>query len=460
MIRKPQFLIGAATSGSGKTTFTMGLLYALKSRGMNVQPFKCGPDYIDTQFHSVASGNISVNLDTWMSSERHVAGLYGSYGKDADVCVIEGVMGLFDGYDKMKGSSADISRLLDIPVILVVNAKSVAYSVAPLIHGFSTYHPGVRIAGVVFNQVSSASHYKFLKDACSDIDVPCLGYLPKDDRLKVPSRHLGLTLMAKKNIEEIASAAAGLIEEYVDIDLLLSVTDVPFVHEGNFPTSFSGLNINTDTDAGANRPFRISVAYDEAFNFVYRANIDRLKCIGDVRYFSVLHTEDLPDSDFVYIPGGYPELFAEQISRNTKLLCQLKEFSDRGGRIFAECGGFMLLSESITLSDGIKYPMAGVFPIGCTMEGARLHLGYRQADYHGIRMRGHEFHYSKISTKVPHLSASESDGLDSCGKMTSEVIQYNARGEATDTSLFRYKNTLAGYTHWYWGETDLMRLYR
>lgn len=140
MIRKPQFLIGAATSGSGKTTFTMGLLYALKSRGMNVQPFKCGPDYIDTQFHSVASGNISVNLDTWMSSERHVADLYGSYGKDADVCVIEGVMGLFDGYDKMKGSSADISRLLDIPVILVVNAKSVAYSVAPLIHGFSTYH--------------------------------------------------------------------------------------------------------------------------------------------------------------------------------------------------------------------------------------------------------------------------------------------------------------------------------
>ena len=170
---KPQFIIGAASSGSGKTTFTMGLLRALTHRGMKVQPYKCGPDYIDTQFHTLASGNVSVNLDTWLASERHVRSLYHSYGKAADVCVVEGVMGLYDGYSGMKGSSAAMAALLDIPVILLVNARSTAYSVAPLISGFARFSPDVRIAGVVFNQVSSLSHYEYLKEACRDIGMEC-----------------------------------------------------------------------------------------------------------------------------------------------------------------------------------------------------------------------------------------------------------------------------------------------
>ena len=185
-----------------------------------MQPFKCGPDYIDTQFHTLAADRESVNLDTWMASRTHVQHIYNKYGEGADVCVAEGVMGLFDGYSRMEGSSAEISQLLGIPVILVVSARSAAYSVAPLIYGFKHFHPNVKIAGVVFNQVSSLPHYNYLKDACADAGVECLGYLPFTDGLKIPSRHLGLTLTAKRAMDVLIEQAAALVEKYVDIDKL------------------------------------------------------------------------------------------------------------------------------------------------------------------------------------------------------------------------------------------------
>ena len=216
---KPQLLIGAATSGSGKTTFTMGLLRALHKRGLRVQPFKCGPDYIDTQFHTLAADHESVNLDTWMASNTHVQHLYNKYGDGADVCVTEGVMGLFDGYQRMQGSSAEIARLLNIPVVLIVSARSTAYSVAPLIYGFKHFNPAVKIAGIVFNQVSSPSHFAYLREACVDAGVECLGYLPMTEGLKIPSRHLGLTLTAKRSMNTLIEQAAelnGYIISYYD----------------------------------------------------------------------------------------------------------------------------------------------------------------------------------------------------------------------------------------------------
>lgn len=216
------FLIGAATSNSGKTTFTMGLLRALKRRGLNVQPYKCGPDYIDTMFHEMASGNESVNLDSFMSSAEHIKDVFDRYGKDKDVRVVEGVMGLFDGYDKSKGSSAEIAIMLDIPVILVVNAKSVAYSVAPLIYGFKHFNPDVKIAGVVFNMVASDNHFHFLEDACRDAGVPCLGYMKKNAELNIPGRHLGLTITAREETEHLINLAADEVERNVNIELLLS----------------------------------------------------------------------------------------------------------------------------------------------------------------------------------------------------------------------------------------------
>lgn len=219
-----QLLIGAATSGSGKTTFTMGLLRALSRRGLRVQPFKCGPDYIDTQFHSIAAGRESVNLDTWMASPEHVREVYAHYCDGADVAVIEGVMGLFDGYDRMRGSSAEIAALLDVPVVLVVNARSTAYSVAALLHGMKTFRSDVRIAGVVFNQVASESHYSFLKDAAADAGVECLGWFPRADGIEVPSRHLGLTIGLEQEINALADKAADLIEQNVQLGTVPNCT--------------------------------------------------------------------------------------------------------------------------------------------------------------------------------------------------------------------------------------------
>lgn len=219
------FLIGAATSNSGKTTFTMGLLRALRNRGYDVQPYKCGPDYIDTMFHHLASGNESINLDSFMSSEEHIRELFEAPQppKGESLQVVEGVMGLFDGYDKSRGSSAEIAMLLDIPVILVVNAKSVAYSVAPLIHGFKTFNPNLKLAGVVFNMVASENHYKFLKDACEDAGVVCLGYMQKNPELNIPGRHLGLTISAKEEMEALINLAAEEVEAHVELDKLLAL---------------------------------------------------------------------------------------------------------------------------------------------------------------------------------------------------------------------------------------------
>lgn len=217
------FLIGAATSNSGKTTFTMGLLRALAKRGINVQPFKCGPDYIDTMFHKLASGNESINLDTFMASGNHAKELFHKFGDKAGVSVVEGVMGLFDGYDKSRGSSAEMAMLLDIPVILVVNAKSMAYSVAPLIYGFANFDKRLKIGGVVFNNVASANHFDFLKTACAEAGAECLGYMARNPELNVPGRHLGLTVGDRENMESVINIAAEEVERNVDLNKILGL---------------------------------------------------------------------------------------------------------------------------------------------------------------------------------------------------------------------------------------------
>ncbi len=429
---KPQLLIGALHSGSGKTTFTMGILRALQRQGLQVQPFKCGPDYIDTRFHALAAGRESVNLDTWLASERHVRDLYARYGADADACVVEGVMGLFDGYDRMAGSSAAIARLLDIPVVLVVGARSMAYTVAAQLHGMKTFLPGLRLAGVVFNQVSSENHFRFLAQACEDAGLRCFGWLPKVPDLEIPSRHLGLTLAAGQEMERWIDRAADLVTRCLDLPALLEAVCVAAAEAPAEASAAPGT-------------LRIAVARDAAFNFTYRENLSRLSQLGQVRYFSPLAGDPLPEADLVYLPGGYPELFAAELSSRRETMQQLRDYAESGGRILAECGGMIYLSKAIEGVEGGPYPLCGILPFSATMDGARLHLGYRRlVDAAGREWRGHEFHYSAVTAP---------DALPSVAQ------QYDARGGAVATPLYRYKNVIAGYTHLYWGETGILNLW-
>ncbi len=420
---KSQFLIGAASSGSGKTTLTLGLLRALERSGRRVAPFKCGPDYIDPQYHALAAGRESVNLDGFLATEKHLRDLYARYADGSDVALVEGVMGLFDGWQADRGSSAELAQSLSLPVVLTVDARSTAYSVAPLLYGYKHFRPGLEIAGVIFNRAASESHYRFLEEAARDAGVESFGYLPRDDAFAAPSRHLGLSTENLAAFDPTVERLADAVEKHVDLERLVSATRRPFVPVSTPPHPRGSL--------------RIAVARDEAFNFLYRANMDRLEELGEVRFFSPLRDRTLPEADFIYLPGGYPEFRLEELTLNASLRKALKEYAEAGGRLLAECGGMMYLTRAIRSERGIRYPMCGILPIEASMEGMKLRLGYREVRLGNRILRGHEFHYSHIEGDFP-----------------SAARQFSARGEEVATPLYRYKNVMAGYTHLYWGEQN------
>ncbi|PXV65941.1 cobyrinic acid a,c-diamide synthase [Dysgonomonas alginatilytica] len=434
MDKTSRFLISATTSGSGKTTVTLGLLRALKNRGLNTQPFKCGPDYIDTKYHDMASGSHSINLDVFLASTYHVESVYSKYAANKDACIIEGVMGLYDGYNRMQGSSAQIAELLDIPIVLVINAKSMAYSAAALLFGFKNFYKNINVVGVIFNFVASESHYSYLKDACEDVGLEALGYLPKDTNVEIPSRHLGLNIEKEFIFDEFANKVATLIEKHINVDRLLEITATHKITDVSKEEEKAKSNLN------------IAVAYDEAFNFVYHENIEYLKRLGKVSFFSPIKDKELPlNSDLVYLPGGYPELYLSELSNNTSMLESIRSYIENDGKLIAECGGMMYLCSSIVDKEGIEYPMVNILKQTATMQYMKLELGYRSFNYNGQCIKGHEFHYSKVEDPENN---------------TSSVTQiHNAKGMEVDTKLIRYKNTIAGYTHIYWSESDLMKLF-
>lgn len=420
---KSAFLIAATSSGCGKTTLSLGLMRALLRKNLSVQPFKCGPDYIDTQFQTIASEHESINLDLFMSSELHVRTLFSNYSATSDVSIVEGVMGMFDGFDKMKGSSADIARVLNIPVVLLVNAASTAYSVVATIYGFVNFNPTIKIAGIIFNRVASQNHFLILKKACEDVGVECFGYLSKNENLQTPSRHLGLTLSSLEVMNQFINKAADEVEKTVNIYRLLTATSQAPRHTDNL-------------DIPILQDLTVAVARDEAFNFIYPAN---LKSFGNVIYFSPLHDAHLPKADMIYLPGGYPELYAEKLAANCKMKAEIKAFADNGGRILAECGGLIYLCEEI---DGQK--MCGLFPLKATMNHSKLTLGYRTVEFPHAKLKGHEFHYSHIINPL---------------SIKSIATQVNAKTMTVDTPIYRYKNTIAGYTHLYWAETNILKIW-
>lgn len=437
------FVVAGISSGSGKTTVTNGLIRALCRKGWKVSPFKTGPDYIDTQYHRVAAGRDSINLDLFMSDEGHVLDLFNRYSADSDISIVEGVMGLFDGYDGRARSAADISLITGLPVVLVVDAKSSAYSLGAVLYGFRTFDPNVNIAGVIFNNVSSHNHLRLLKMAAKDAGLCMLGYMPRNAALSVPSRHLGLRLDNDDAIRKFVEHAADMAERYIDLETLLATIDANKNNKAEC-SGREGMLSSNEVDSGK----RIAVAYDEAFNFIYPENLRVLQTNsefgGDIVRFSPIHDSCMPDADFLYLPGGYPELYKEVLGVNSSMRESIRYYIENGGYALAECGGMLYLGEEI---DGS--PMCGVFPLRGTMEGARLHLGYREVRTDDFSIRGHEFHYSSVIEDKERI-----------GHFIYPACQYDVRGNLVSTPIYRHINAIAGYTHLYWADTDISRLYK
>lgn len=416
---KPAFMIAAPTSGSGKTTIARGLMALFSKKGFCVQPFKCGPDYIDTKFHTAVCHRPSINLDTFMATTTHVKELFCHYGHDADICIVEGMMGLFDGYHRDQGSSAEIALALGLPVVLVVDARSAAYSLAAQIYGFLNFRKDLNIVGVIFNKVGSERHFQMLKQVCDDLHTECFGYLPKTTALEQGSRYLGLDFSTLPENEQLIE----LLEAHVDWKRLS--------HLFSALEDTSGISKNDYPSARGKRALCVA-RNAESFSFIYQETLDRY----EETYFFDPETEEpsLNDIDLLYLPGGYPEKHLEALVSNEAARTAIKAFAERGGNIIAECGGMMYLCEKIITDDG-EYPMCGILPytISARTADRKLSLGYRQFTIDGKVFRGHEFHYTQFTTQPP-----------------SSVQVYNAKGESVTTPVFRYKNVLASYTHLYW----------
>ena len=441
-------MIAAPTSGSGKTTIARGLMALFRQKGLRVQPFKCGPDYIDTKFHQAVCGRPSVNLDTFMATPDHVRELFQRYGAASDVCIVEAMMGLFDGYDRDRGSSAEVARVLALPVVLVVDARSAAYSMAPLLQGFLRFRQDVHIAGVIFNKVGSERHYSMLQQVCDDVHVRCFGYLPKHPLLEQSSRYLGLDFSQEPESHELVS----LLEAHVDWQALVDLTSHSSLLTHHFSLNTSPFSLNTSHFSLNTSPFSLNTSPSvliarsaESFSFVYQETLDALP----VKRFFDPET-DVPtfdDIDLLYLPGGYPEKHLEALVGNEACRRAVSDFAEQGGRVVAECGGMMYLCRSIVTDQG-RYPMCGVLPYDITARQADRHLslGYRRFELDGREYRGHEFHYTQF---LP------AEGTSSSASLPSAAQVYNAKGEPVPTPVFRYKNVLASYTHLYLNEANI-----
>jgi cobyrinic acid a,c-diamide synthase len=432
-------LIAGTASGVGKTTVALAIMAGLRRRGLAVQPFKCGPDFLDTGHHTRIAGRTARNLDTWMLSVEANRSVLRSAARGADVVVAEGMMGLFDGKSGSTeiGSSAEIAKLLKLPVVLVVDAAKSARSVAAVVLGFEMFDAELQLAGVILNRVASGRHYKMLREA---IETSCrtkiLGWLPAEPAITIRERHLGLQGAVEQSadgLEDGIDAFASLADQHLDLDRLLELE--------------CGLNMDGDSSAPVvtfelDDVVRIGVPSDHAFSFYYEDNLDMLREQGaEIVRFSPLHDVSLPANlDAMYLGGGYPELYAEQLSGNRTMLDEVRAFAASGGPIYAECGGMLYLSEGIRVADGKSYAMAGVLPLSMEMTTKLVQFGYVTVEFtedcllgrKGTVVRGHSFHYSRI--------ASQGD------VETNYHVQYSMSGKE-EMEGFRSGKVLASYIH-------------
>ncbi|WP_418039615.1 cobyrinate a,c-diamide synthase [Paenibacillus xylanilyticus] len=466
---RPRLIIAGTGSGAGKTTVTLGLMKALARSGMSVQGFKCGPDYIDPTYHTAVTGRASRNLDAWMTSPEYVREAFAKASAGHDISIIEGVMGLYDGKDPLSntGSTAEIALVTQTPVILVVDVRSMARSAAAIVLGFQQLEPKLNIAGVIVNRCGSAGHYSIVKKAIEQMcGIPVVGWLKREEDMSIPERHLGLVpAIERGELEPLFERAADALLEGTDLDAIIAIAktapdieELIMNHEDvsrqnpdpMFTTTRTDVYLESSEDSTVGQSDErgtlsspvIAVARDAAFNFYYPDNLELLEAAGaGLKYFSPLAGEGIPsEADGIYLGGGFPEEFAALIADNVSFLEGLREAVRREMPLFAECGGYMVLAETLTNREGLTYNMAGIIPAGVQMQAKRAALGYREARAvedsfllkKGEVIRGHEFHYSTMNYQeegnIPY--AYETKGLRG---MKQEGY---ARG-----------NVVAGYTH-------------
>ncbi|WP_028313978.1 cobyrinate a,c-diamide synthase [Desulfatibacillum aliphaticivorans] len=406
-------VIAGVHSGCGKTTITLGLMAALRRRGLNVAPFKVGPDFIDPGHHTAITGVQSRNLDGWMLPRECSLDIFQRNAASADIAVVEGVMGLFDGYDGKTeaGSTAQMAKWLGLPVLLVVDARSMARSAAAVVQGFENFDPDLQFAGVLFNKVGSPTHLRYLEEALEGkVAMPCLGGIIRNEQVSIPSRHLGLVTSEDHGLgSDIQNALVDLVENNLNLDELLA--------------SLPEIAVDPPPPLQAEAPkVRIAAARDQAFCFYYSENLELLEsCGAEIVEFSPLKDAGLPkDVDGLYLGGGYPELHAEALSKNTALKDEIFQACQEGMPIYGECGGFMVLCKTLEDLEGREHAMIGCFDLTCRMSSRLRALGYREITLNqktvlgeaGLCARGHEFHYSQLDE---HGRMSVYDAVDRSG---------------------------------------------
>ena len=434
----PRVVIAGVSSGVGKTTVTVALARALMAQGLRVALFKCGPDYLDPTYHARAVGHPTQNLDGWMMGREAVRSTFLEATRDADVAIIEGVMGIFDGASPTseEGSTAEIAKWLDAPVVLVVDAGGMARSIAALVAGFAGFDPALRVAGVVANRVGSRGHADLLQQALRVSSF--LGALPRDAATAFPERHLGLRTADEQTLpESLLDTWGSVAAQWLRLDAVLEIArsapaleDEPIVERAR---------------SGSPRA-RIGIAEDEAFHFYYVDNLRRLEAQGATLVrFSPLHDARLPDVDGLYLGGGYPEVHAAGLAANRSMRADVLAFARRGGPIYAECGGLMFLTQAIRTLDGARHEMVGLLPTEACMRDKLQALGYVEVETQtrsllgakGTRFRGHQFRYSELEPEPP----AELDRAYS--------LRRRRGGETTREGYFQ-DNVLASYVHAHW----------
>lgn len=433
----PAIVVAGAASGVGKTSVALGLGAALTRRGMRVQTFKVGPDFLDPGYLALASGRTSYNLDTWMCGADYAKDLYARKTADADIAVVEGVMGMYDGADAThsRGSTAEIAALLGAPVLLVLNARGAARSLAAVVKGFCEFEREARIAWVVANFCGGERHAGILRDALASANLPPLvAAMPKSALPELSSRHLGLVsadarTLTAQTIRQLAEA----MEAHANIDALIA-------------TAASTVIRKTEPACAPAAPqARIGVAMDEAFHFYYHDSLEALEHAGaELVRFSPVRDAALPEGlDGLYLGGGYPEEHARAISQNTGMIRSIVEFADAGRPVYAECGGLIYLSRGVETVDGVRYPFAGILPVWTRMRGSYRSLGYAEAVFThdtllgkaGDSVKGHMFHYSELVD----------DPLGCEGWSAAYAVR--RKGAETPEGFSGAKNVLATYLH-------------